>query len=201
MQGGGACLSENVLTSDRIVDTAEDVLRRFGPTKTTIVDVARALGVSHGTIYRHYASKAELRDAVTARWLARITEPLSAIAEGRGSPTKRLETWITGLASIKQEKARQDPELYATYLALAEEAREVTQAHVEELVGQLAKIIEDGIAAGEFAKSNPLRTAKAVFAATIRFHHPAHHKKWAEGDTNRDLKDVLRILLAGLKAG
>ena len=194
-------MSENVLTSDRIVDTAEDVLRRFGPTKTTIVDVARALGVSHGTIYRHYASKAELRDAVTARWLARITEPLSPIAEGRGSPAKRLESWITRLASIKQEKARQDPELYATYLALAEEAREVTQAHVEELVGQLAKIIEDGIAAGEFAKSNPLRTAKAVFAATIRFHHPAHHKKWAAGDTNRDLKDVLRILLAGLKAG
>ena len=89
------------------------------------------------------------------------------------------------MAAIKQQKARQDPELYATYHALAEEAREVTHAHVEELVGQLAKIIEDGMAAGEFAKSNPRRTANAVFAATTRFHHPAHHKKWAEGDTER----------------
>ena len=55
------------LTSEQIVDAAEDVLRRFGPAKATVIDVARELGVSHGSIYRHFASKAALRDAVAAR--------------------------------------------------------------------------------------------------------------------------------------
>ena len=44
------------LTRDRIVATAEDVVRRFGPEKATVVDVARALGVSHAAVYRHVLS-------------------------------------------------------------------------------------------------------------------------------------------------
>ncbi|MBW7457433.1 TetR/AcrR family transcriptional regulator, partial [Paenibacillus sepulcri] len=42
------------LTKETILDAAEQVLRRFGPDKTSVVDVARALQVSHGTIYRHF---------------------------------------------------------------------------------------------------------------------------------------------------
>ena len=43
---------------------SDDVLRRFGPEKATVVDVARALGVTHGSVYRYFPSKAALRDAV-----------------------------------------------------------------------------------------------------------------------------------------
>ena len=58
------------LTAERILEAAEEVLRRYGPAKANVVDVARALGVSHGSVYRHFPSKAALRDAVTERWLA-----------------------------------------------------------------------------------------------------------------------------------
>ena len=54
-------MNDAALTPDRILDAAEEVLRRYGPQKTTVVDVARALDVSHGTIYRHYPSKQALR--------------------------------------------------------------------------------------------------------------------------------------------
>ena len=47
-------MNDEILTPERILDAAEEVLRRFGPTKTTVVDVARALGVSHGSVYRHF---------------------------------------------------------------------------------------------------------------------------------------------------
>jgi len=73
-------VNESALTPDRILEAAEDVLRRFGPAKATVVDVARALGVSHGSVYRHFPSKAALRDAVTERWLARVSAPLAAVA-------------------------------------------------------------------------------------------------------------------------
>ena len=74
-------MTEAVLTQERILETAEDVLRRFGPAKATVVDVARALDVSHGSVYRHFLSKAALRDAVAERWLARISR---AVAGGGG---------------------------------------------------------------------------------------------------------------------
>jgi AcrR family transcriptional regulator len=62
----------DVLTADRILDTAEEVLRRYGPAKATVIDVARALGVSHGNVYRFFPSKVALRDAVASPRLHRF---------------------------------------------------------------------------------------------------------------------------------
>jgi AcrR family transcriptional regulator len=44
-------MNDSPLTYEQILEAAEDVLRRFGPGKATVVDVARALGVSHGSVY------------------------------------------------------------------------------------------------------------------------------------------------------
>src|SRR5258708_25021683 len=68
------------LTRDRILATAEDVIRRFGPAKATVLDVARALGGSHAAVYRHVATKAELRDLGVGRWVGATMPPLPAIA-------------------------------------------------------------------------------------------------------------------------
>ena len=46
------------LTKEMILNSAEEVLLRFGPTKANVQDIARALNVSHPVIYRHYDSKA-----------------------------------------------------------------------------------------------------------------------------------------------
>ena len=78
-------MNENVvLTSERILEVTEDVLRRFGLAKATVVDVARALDVSHGSVYRHFPSKASLRQAVAKRWLDRFNAPLQQIVEETG---------------------------------------------------------------------------------------------------------------------
>src|SRR5258708_23921591 len=107
-------MNELTLTSDRILDATEEVLRRFGPAKATVVDVARALGVSHGSVYRHFASKAELRDAVTERWLARVSAPLDAIVQETGPAPQRLRRWLARLVAIKPPKALDDPDMFPT---------------------------------------------------------------------------------------
>src|SRR5471032_3093232 len=108
-----------VLTPERILEVTEDVLRRFGLAKATVVDVARALGVSHGSVYRHFPSKAALRDAVTERWLARMSAPLAAMVSEGGPAPARLRRWLDLLIAAKRSKAHDDPELFATYIELA----------------------------------------------------------------------------------
>jgi AcrR family transcriptional regulator len=117
-----------VLTPERILEVTEDVLRRFGLAKATVVDVARALDVSHGSVYRHFPSKASLRDAVAKRWLERVNAPLEKIAEAAGPAPARLERWLRALCATKQRKVCDDPEMFATYLTLAREARAVFDA-------------------------------------------------------------------------
>src|ERR1700761_4843142 len=105
-----------VLTPERILEVTEDVLRRFGLAKATVVDVARALDVSHGSVYRHFPSKASLRQAVAKRWLERVSAPLHQIARGSGPAPERLENWLRTMCAAKQKKVNDDPEMFQTYL-------------------------------------------------------------------------------------
>jgi AcrR family transcriptional regulator len=191
-------MNDSVLTPDQILEAAEDVLRRFGPTKATVVDVARALGVSHGSVYRHFPSKAALRDAVTERWLARISEPLAAVAvEGSPAP-ERLRRWLDLLIASKRSRALDDPELFATYIELTAEAREVVKAHVDHLTDQLACIIAAGVAQGEFMVADPAAAGRAVFDATARFHNPAHAPEWSDPGIEAAFEGVWALVLGGL---
>src|SRR5271167_3526114 len=129
------------LTRDRILTTAADVIRRFGPAKATVVDVARALGVSHAAVYRHVATKAELRDLVVARWVEVTMPPLRAIVARAGPAPRRLRRFFDTLIATKRRRAAEDPELFAAYRTLAADATSVAEAHVDELIGLAATII------------------------------------------------------------
>ncbi|SDK53253.1 transcriptional regulator, TetR family [Actinopolyspora mzabensis] len=189
------------LTPERILEAAEDTLRRFGPGKTTVVDVARSLGVSHGSVYRHFPNKAALRDAVAERWLERVNARLWPLTTADGSTTERLRSWLEQLSTTKRRMAREDPELFATYHALATESREVVRTHLETLVGMIASIISDGVSHGEFEVEEPHRAARGVLTATARFHNPAHASEWDDPELDAQFEEVWALLLLGLASG
>lgn len=191
---------ETSLTRERILEAAEDVLRRFGPAKATVVDVARALGVSHGSVYRHFPSKAALRDAVTERWLERVSAPLAVVAAEDGPAPARLRRWFALLMSTKKKKLLDDPELFATYSALVGDARDVVRAHIETLNAQIARILADGIARGEFTITDPIVMGRAVFNATTRFHNPIHAAEWTDPASEAAFEGVWQLVLRGLGA-
>jgi AcrR family transcriptional regulator len=191
-------VAKETLTPERILIAAEEVLRRYGPAKANVVDVARALGVSHGSVYRHFPSKAALRDAVTERWLSEISEPLEAVANGKSTAPARLRRWLDVLVTSKHRKALDEPELFATYIELAADAREVVKAHVDTLVAQLARIVADGVARGEFETTDPAATGRAVFDATARFHNPAHAPEWSNPGIDAAYERVRALVLNGL---
>ncbi|GAB3991609.1 hypothetical protein GCM10029978_120990 [Actinoallomurus acanthiterrae] len=125
------------LTAERILEATEEALRRHGPAKATVVDVARALGVSHGSVYRHFRTKAALREAVTKRWLDRASGQLSGIVAADRVPEDRR---CSGLARRavrrKRREAGEDPELFATYMVLTDENGTAVGEHITDLETQ-----------------------------------------------------------------
>ncbi|WP_405780944.1 TetR/AcrR family transcriptional regulator [Streptomyces sp. NBC_00859] len=196
-------MTPEALTPERILEATEDVLRRYGPAKATVVDVARVLGVSHGSVYRHFRTKAALREAVTERWLHKSEAALAQFADDRAtSAPARLENWLASLFAAKRHKAGGDPELFATFGVLTEENSGVVDRHIGTLVGQLARIIEDGCSQGEFTASGVDFTvsARAVFDATNRFHDPVYAAEWGRPGIEDDFAAVRNLLLSGLRA-
>jgi AcrR family transcriptional regulator len=188
------------LTRDRILATAEDVIRRFGPAKANVVDVARALGVSHAAVYRHVATKAELRDRVVGRWAEATMPPLRAIAAKPGPAPKRLRQLFDALVAVKRRRAAEDPELFAAYRTLAADAQPVAAAHVNELIGLAATIIRAGVKEGTFRTVNPTAAGRAILVATSRFHHPGHAAEWGDPAIDAAYNEVWHLLMNGLRA-
>jgi AcrR family transcriptional regulator len=192
--------AETPLTLDRVVAAAEDVVRRFGPAKATVVDVARVLGVSHAAVYRHVATKAKLRDLVVSRWAEATMPPLRAIVAKRGPATQRLRRLFDALIAVKRRRAADDPELFAAYRTLAAGAQSIVAAHVEELVELAATVIRCGVKEGTFRSVDPVAAGRALLFATSRFHHPAHAAEWDDPAIDAAYDDVWQLLMSGLRA-
>ncbi|WP_426502074.1 TetR family transcriptional regulator [Dactylosporangium sp. McL0621] len=189
-----------MLDAETILVATEEVLRRHGPSKATVVDVARALGVSHAAVYRHFASKAALREAVTRRFVGRTLPALEAIAADAAlAPPQRLRAWISAMFAAKRAAAGRDPELFATYRALAGESSTVAAEHVAALLSQLERMVADGVATGDFAATDAAAAARAIFWATAAFHDPAHAAEWDRPGREAVLADVCTLVVNGLR--
>jgi AcrR family transcriptional regulator len=187
---------------EQILDAAEDLLRRYGIEKTNIVDVAKALGLSHTAVYKYFPTKLAVQEAVAARWLNRITQPMADIATSPSDAEQTLRRWVTGLVDVKRRTAREDCELFQVYHALAESAEGAVAHHMDQLARQLAHIIEHGIETREFRVRDSRQAAQAVLTATVRFHHPHFLSKGdPQQPTEAESRKVMDLLLAGLKAG
>lgn len=191
-------LDDAPLTRDRIVSAAQDVLRRFGPAKATVVDVARALGVSHAAVYRHVATKAQLRDLVVGKWAEETMPPLRAIALKPGPAPQRLRQLFDNLIAVKRQRAAQDPELFAAYRTLAAESQSVVASHIEDLIGVAAMIMRSGVEQGTFRSVDPVAAGRALVVAATWFTHPAHAAEWTDPDIDAAFNDVWQILMNGL---
>ncbi|MFF7068177.1 TetR family transcriptional regulator [Streptomyces pseudovenezuelae] len=192
--------TSETLTAERILEATEDVLRRHGPAKATVVDVARALGVSHGSVYRHFRTKAALREAVTKRWLDRATGMLAEIAAQDRDPEARLRDWLAALFEAKRRKAGDDPELFATYSVLTGESVTTVIEHLTELTDQLTRVVRDGIDAGTFTVADPAVAALAVFQATGRYHDPVYAQEWEQPGAEEEFTALVDLLVRGLRA-
>lgn len=184
-----------MLTTDKILDAAEEVLRKYGPRKITVVDVARSLDVSHGTVYRHFATKVDLHEAITSRWLQRVSQPLLAISTKKSNPKARLREWFEALMKLKHDLVINEVEMFESYSALAQTMPEEKKAiHINAMLKMIQAILEDGKEAGEFEFEESEVTARCLFFATVRYHHPLHAPEWTHEHIYEDFDQLFKLL-------
>lgn len=77
---------------------------------------------------------------------------------------------------------------------MAAEARHAVAAHVAELTAQIARILTDGVASGDFAVGDVNAAATALFTATARFHNPMHAAEWTNPDNDAAFDGLWTLL-------
>ena len=187
----------------QILDTARAQVRRHGEAKTNVVDIARALGTSHTTIYRHFRSKADIFDALVVEAMRDEEEMASRFVEAGGPFAERLEGMVLALHARKRERFTADAEVYGLYRRIVEERPEIIAAYSQAMTALIARILADAKKRGEIRVDDIEAAAGVVRDAVTVFVHPAHVAAAVAANlpSEKMARNVVRTLCAGFRAG
>lgn len=181
-----------------IVEVAEHLFRQLGFQKTTVADIARELQMSPANVYRFFAAKSEINEAVARRVLAEIETAVKDVAKARGPASKKLHDVIATIETLNSQRFSSDRKLHDLLETAYNEHWPIVAAHVEVIDNALAQIISDGMAAGEFKQGDSELTAILVRSACVRYCHPRLMVECAQ-DPEPTLDQMMDFLIGALK--
>jgi len=196
-------LTDEISFRAQILDTARAQVRRHGEAKTNVVDIARALGTSHTTIYRHFRSKADIFDALVVEAMRDEEEMASRFVEAEGPFAERLEGMVLALHARKRERFTADTEVYGLYRRIVEERPEIIAAYSQAMTALIARILADAKKRGEIRVDDIEAAAGVVRDAVTVFVHPAHVAAAVAANlpSEKMARNVVRTICAGFRVG
>ena len=161
------------LSASNILESAKVQVRRFGESKTNVMDVARALGVSHAALYRFYGSKSALMDAIVQEAMDDEAKLAAQHVQTDGPAAERLMAMLLDLHRRKRERFVGDREIHDLYRRIVVERAEMIAAYADRITSIVASLIEKAVLRGEWKVDNTHVAAGVVRDAAMIFVHPA----------------------------
>lgn len=173
LRAGAADSSANEAMQARIVETAERLFRQFGYRKTTVADIADALGMSTANVYRFFASKGAITEAVARKVTRDLADRVRAETGLPGlSAKERLSRFVRITYAMVRERCLRDNRLHEMVHAAIEKNWPVIHDHKMAMRALVAGIVADGVAAGEFEVDDPMAAAACFQFAMVAPLHP-----------------------------
>ena len=156
----------------RILTTAERLFREIGYQKTTVADIAKVMQMSPANIYRFFDSKKSINAGVARRLMGEVEEASKAISAKRGSAPARLRELLKTIHRMNSDRYVADSKMHEMVACAMEENWDVCQAHMENVIAEIAKVISSGVESGEFHVPDVGVAAMCICASMVRFFHP-----------------------------
>jgi AcrR family transcriptional regulator len=164
--------SERQEKRDDIADAAMRLVDLLGIEKTSIADIARELKIPPADIYRVYASKGEIYQAVARRLLREIETLLSNVVRRRAPARQKLKAALKVVTSSHTRRIVSNPNLQALLRIAYQQKWPCVGHHVQALEKALAEIISQGVAEGAFHVEDLEIAAMLVRSVCMRFCDP-----------------------------
>ena len=174
----------------RLQEAALALYSERGFDQTTAAEIAKRAGVTERTFFRHFADKREVLFGGSAILRERIVAGVVAAPAG-ASPLDAVAAGLDAAASMLGEGRRD----------LTAQRHAVIVANPELSERELAKLEDYSAAVVATLRERGVEEPQATLAAgagmtVLR----VALERWATGDDDRDLRDVMRAALAELRA-
>lgn len=191
-------------TREQVLDAAERVFRERGVGHASLAEVADAAGVTRGAIYHHFASKAELFEAM----IARAEMPLDAAFDVAQLPVADplgavRETAVKALLHLTScDRVRNIFEVAFLRCEYTDELAPVEQRHLNErehCLGFCETLLQQAVARGQLPEDADTRLASHLLYGLIG----GLMRDWVQAPASFDLKtaapQAVDLFLAGLR--
>lgn len=159
---------------DQIVAAANEHFSQYGYGKTTVSDLAKAIGFSKAYIYKFFDSKQAIGEAICANCLSKIVAAVEdAIQEEGLSATKRFRRLVKTVIATGVDLFFNERKLYDIAAFSASERWPSSQIYNEQIKRFVLQIVREGRELGEFERKTPLdETVEAIHLALRPFVNP-----------------------------
>jgi AcrR family transcriptional regulator len=185
---------------EQILRAADEHFRHYGYAKTTVADLAKAIGVSAAYVYRFFESKQAIGEAVCAMTLARIDDELLGIADDpKRSAADRLRGLYRSLAERGIELFFNERKLHDLVTAAVEGRFPSVMRHKQVMLEAATRVVEAGRASGEFEKKTPFdEVCRAIFETLEPFAHPMLLELKEPAELEASVEAVSNLVLRSL---
>src|SRR5206468_11293424 len=148
---------------DQILEAAGEHCSRYGYDKTTVSDLAKAIGFSKAYIYKFFDSKQAIGEAICSKTLTAIVVAVEEAMAGATTPTEKFRRMFKVLVTTSVSLFFNDRKLYDVAAYAAAEQWPSARVYCERITQILAEIVREGRENGEFERKTPLdETVQAI---------------------------------------
>ncbi|MCO6185425.1 TetR family transcriptional regulator [Rhizobium sp. L1K21] len=163
---------QNLISPATILEAATALVRRLGEGKTNMVDIGRALGVSHAALYRFFPSKAAVMDAIVQEAMDEEEELARRWLEADGTAAERLLQMVLDIHHRKRARFSGDREIHELFRRILVERQDMIVAYAQRMTRLIEKLIAQGVERGEWHVNDVSIAAAVVRDAVTVFVHP-----------------------------
>lgn len=157
----------------QIIVAAREHFSQFGYEKTTVSDLARAIGFSKAYVYKFFESKQAIGEQICASCLAGIEREVRAAVAGVDTPPDRLRQMFSALVAASVQLFLDDKRLYEIAASAASERWQSTIDYEARIRGMLEDILIEGRQRGDFERKTPLdETVHAIHLVMRPYFNP-----------------------------
>jgi AcrR family transcriptional regulator len=186
----------DALMRDDVYRHALKIIETDGIPGLTVDGIAKAIGVSRGTLYNYFADRDDIVDFVEDRTFTPLLDSIDEIADGDLEPSAKMEAIATAVFAGVHEN-------FALVMALSPEksrrySRDCKQEGHRRGQAAIQRVIEQGMKEGVF-RDLPLELAAEIYLSSIAgmIDHMARRGELREPE--QIVPTFMDILLKGLK--
>ncbi|CAI0731929.1 TetR/AcrR family transcriptional regulator [Serratia entomophila] len=158
---------------DQIVEAATEHFGHFGYEKTTVSDLAKAIGFSKAYIYKFFDSKQAIGEVICANRLATIMDIVDSALADAPTASEKLRRLFNVLTEAGSDLFFHDRKLYDIAAVAARDCWPSAAVYEKSLRELIQHILLEGRQSGEFERKTPLdEAAQAIFLVMLPYISP-----------------------------